>query len=74
LPLLFNFALGYVIRKAQENQFGLKINGTNRLSVYADDVNQLEDNIKTVKENIESLIDVSKDICINVNTKRIKLC
>jgi hypothetical protein len=30
-PLLFNFALEYVIRKAQENQVGLKLHGTHHL-------------------------------------------
>jgi hypothetical protein len=35
------------IRKVQENQVGLKLNGTHQLLAYADDVNLLGDNVQT---------------------------
>jgi hypothetical protein len=39
-PLLFNFILEYDTRKVQENQEGLKVNGTHHVLVYADDFNK----------------------------------
>jgi hypothetical protein len=50
LPLVFNFALEYAIRKVQENQVELKLNRTHQLLVYADDVNLLGYNLNNVKK------------------------
>jgi hypothetical protein len=55
-PLLFNFALEYAIRKVQENQLGLELNGKHQLLVYTDDVNLLIDSVDTIKKNKQTLI------------------
>jgi hypothetical protein len=69
VSLLFNSALEYAIRKVQENQVGLKLNRTHQLLVYADDMNLLGDNTDTIKKNVETLIDASKDVRLEVNTE-----
>ena len=50
LPLLFNFALDYAIRRVQVNQNGLKLNGTHQLLIYADVDNILGRGVYAIKE------------------------
>ena len=52
--LFFNFALEYVIGWVQVNQNDLKLNGTHRFLVYADDINVWGRSNHTIKKNIEA--------------------
>jgi hypothetical protein len=72
LPLFFNFALEYAIRKVQENQVGLKLNGTHQLLVYADGVNVLGDKINTANKNTKTVNDASKEVGLEVNAEKAK--
>jgi hypothetical protein len=70
-PLLFNFALENAIRRVQENQEGLKLDGTQQLLDYSDAVNIAEENTET-GENTEALLDASKVVGLEVNPEKTK--
>ena len=70
LPVLFNFALDYSIRRVQVYQDGLKLNGTHQLLVYADGVHILGRSAYTIEKNKEALVVTSKEIYLEVNSDK----
>jgi len=71
LPLLFNFAPDYAIRRIQVNKNGLELNVTHQLLVCADDVNLSAERVHTVTENGESLVVASKEIGLEINADKV---
>jgi hypothetical protein len=48
-----NFALGCAIRRIEENQEGLKLDGTHQLLAYADNINISGGNTNILKKDTE---------------------
>ena len=71
-PLVFSFALEYAIKRVQVTQDGLKLNGTQQLQAYADNVNILGGSALTVKENAETLLVTIKEIGLEVIADKTK--
>ena len=66
-PLLFNFVLENAIRVVQENQDGLKLDGTHQLLIFANDANMLVGSVYNIKENTETLLVCSKETGLEVS-------
>jgi hypothetical protein len=56
----------------QENQVGLKLNGTHPFLAYADDVNLLGDNTDTINKNPEIYINASREVGLEINIEKTK--
>jgi hypothetical protein len=50
----------------------LGLNGTHELLVYADDVNFLGDIINAIKQNTETILEVSRDVGLEINVDKTK--
>jgi hypothetical protein len=66
------YAIEYAIRRVQANQEGLKLNGTHKLLVYADNVNILGRSVYAINKNTEAVVVAGKEIGLEVNAEKTK--
>ena len=62
----------YAIRKVQEANLGLDMNGTHQVLACADDVNLTGNDIRLIERNADVLLNACKDIGLAVNTGKFK--
>ncbi|PSN29402.1 hypothetical protein C0J52_28015 [Blattella germanica] len=68
-PLLFNFVLEHAI-KSLEDKEGVQLNGILKLLVYADDIVLLDDSEEILKDNMHILRSNTRELGLEVNTRR----
>jgi hypothetical protein len=73
-PLLFNFAVGYVIRKVQANHKELEWDGTHQLPVHINDCNLLGESIHRMKRNKGTLLVISNEFGLELNSVNLSVC
>jgi hypothetical protein len=56
------------------NQEGLKLNGTQQLFAYADDVNIVEEKKDNMNKNIEGLLDALKKVGLEMSPEKVSIC
>jgi hypothetical protein len=71
-PLLLNFALEYGIRKVQENEVGLELNGTHQLLVWAADDNLLDDSMDAIRKNAKTPLEADRDVGLEASAGKTK--
>lgn len=70
----FTPALECIIRKVQESQKRLRLNGTHLFLFYVGDVNLFGDNISIIYTNIVELLVASKEDGLELNAEKAKRC
>jgi hypothetical protein len=55
-----------------KNREGMKLNGRHQLLIYAVDFTILDENINTVQESTEALLEANREVGLEVNTERTK--
>jgi hypothetical protein len=64
--------LSFTSSSSSSNHVRLKLNGTHQLLAYSVDVNLLGDNIDTIKKISEPLIEVRKEVGLEINIEKTK--
>ena len=61
-----------LLGKYKKTNLGLDMNGTHQVLAYADDVNLIDDDIRTIERNADVLLNTCNDIGLAVKTGKTK--